>query len=118
MTRRLPTQIKSDKIKALKLDFVAWCVANGNQAGPIVSKSSAALPFHRLNLKLQLPASSPLITLALQGVTRSHVAAGTPNRVRRPILWDALLGGQGLPSSWGRAAEFFGCLSSWAIFLC
>ena len=38
---------------------------------------------------------------ALKGVTRSHVAAGTPKRVRRPISWDSLLEGQGLASSWG-----------------
>ena len=50
---------------------------------------------------MELPTSSPLIKRALKGVTRSHVAAGTPKRVRRPILWDSLLEGQGLALSWG-----------------
>ena len=50
---------------------------------------------------MELPTSSPLIRRALKGVERSHVAAGTPKRVRRPISWDVLLGGQGLASLWG-----------------
>ena len=49
---------------------------------------------------MELPTSSPLIKRALKGVTRSHVAAGTPKRVRRPISWDSLLEGQGLTLSW------------------
>ena len=59
------------------------------------------LHFHRVNLQMELPTSSPLIKRGLKGVTRSHVAAGTPKRVRRPISWLAMLEGQGLPSSWG-----------------
>ena len=50
---------------------------------------------------MELPTSSPLIKRALKGVTRSHVAAGTPKRVRRPISWDSLLEGQGLALCWG-----------------
>ena len=50
---------------------------------------------------MELPTSSPLIKRALKGVTRSHVAAGTPKRVRRPIAWDSLLEGQGLALAWG-----------------
>ena len=50
---------------------------------------------------MQLPTSSTLIKRALEGVTRSHVAAGTPKRVRRRISWDSLLEGQGLVLSWG-----------------
>ena len=77
------------------------CASEGNQAGTIANKPSAVLHFHRINLQLELPTSSPLIKRALKGVTRSHVAAGTPKRVRRPISWDSLLEGQGLALSWG-----------------
>ena len=59
------------------------------------------LHFHRVNLQIELPTSSPLIKPALKGVARSHVVAGTTKRVRRPISWDALLGGQDLAPSWG-----------------
>ena len=90
----------ADKIQEL-LEFVAWCASEGNQAGTIASKLSAVLHFHRINLQMELPTSSPLIKRALKGVTRSHVAAGTPKRVRRPISWDSLLEGQGLALSWG-----------------
>ena len=94
------TDSDADRIQAL-LEFVAWCAKKGNQAGTIASKLSAVLHFHRVNLQMELPTSSPLIKRALKGVTRSHVAAGTPKRIRRPISWDTLLGGQGLVSSWG-----------------
>ena len=50
---------------------------------------------------MELPTSSTLIKRALKGVTRSHVAAGTPKRVRRPISRDSLLERQGLALSWG-----------------
>ena len=50
---------------------------------------------------MEFPTSSPLIKRALKGMTRSHVAAGTPKRVRRPISWDSLLEGQGLALYWG-----------------
>ena len=60
------------------------------------------LHFHHVNLQTESPTSSPpLIKLALKGFARSHVAAWTPKIVRRPISWDALLGGQGLTSSLG-----------------
>ena len=90
----------TDKIQEL-LEFVAWCASEGNQASTIARKLSAVLHFHRIDLQMELPTSSPLIKRALKGVARSHVAAGTPKRVRRPISWDALLEGQGLASSWG-----------------
>ena len=51
--------------------------------------------------QVELPAFSLLIKRALKGLERSHVAAGTPKIVRRPISWDVLLGGKGLASSWG-----------------
>ena len=75
------------------LEFVAWCVSEGNQAGTIAGKLSAVLHFHRVNLQMEWPTSSPLTKSALKGVERSHVAARTPKRVRRPISWDALLKG-------------------------
>ena len=34
-------------------------------------------------------------------MANSHVVAGTPRRVRLPILWDALLAGRCLLPSWG-----------------
>ena len=76
-------------------------MSEGNQTGTIAGKLSAVLHFHRVNLQVELPTSSPLIKRALKGVARSHVAAGTPKRVRRPISSDALLEGQGLASSSG-----------------
>ena len=91
---------RSPKQKEL-IEFVASYASAGNQAGTIASKLSVMLHFHRINLQMELPTSSPLIKRALKGVTRSHVAAGTPKKVRRPISWDALLEGQGLASSWG-----------------
>ena len=84
----------TDKIQEL-LEFVAWCASEGNQAGTIANKLSAMLHFHRINLQMELPTSSPLIKRAL------HVAAGTPKRLRRPSSWDSLLEEQGLALSWG-----------------
>ena len=88
------------KIQEL-LEFVAWCASEGNQAGTIASELSAVLHFHRINLQMELPASSPLNKRALKGVARSHVAAETLKRVRRLISWDSLLEGKGLALSWG-----------------
>ena len=99
----------TDNIREL-LEFVAWCASEGNQAGAIASKLSAVLHFHRIDLQMELPTSSRLIKRALKWVAQSHVVAGTPKRVRRPISWDAPLEGQGLALSWVRAAAFFGCL--------
>ena len=55
--------------------------------------------FHRVNLQMELPTALPLIKRGLKGVAPSHVAAGTRKRVRGPLLWDALLEGEGLASS-------------------
>ena len=52
------------KIQEL-LEFVVWCASEGNQAGAIASKLSAVLHFHRINLQVELPTSSPLITLSI-----------------------------------------------------
>ena len=67
----------TDEIQAL-LEFVAWCVSEGNQAGTIVGKLSSVLHFHRVNLHMELPTSSALIKRTLKGVARSHVATETP----------------------------------------
>ena len=75
-------------------------MSEGNQASTIASKLAAVLHFHRVDAQMELPTSS-LINRALKGVERSHVAAGTSKRVRRPVSWDALLGGQSLAPSWG-----------------
>ena len=90
LTPRSPTH----KIQEL-LEFVARCASEGNQAGTMANKLSAVLHFHRINFQIELPTSSPLIKRALKGVTRSHVAAGTPKRLRGPISWDLLFEGQG-----------------------
>ena len=50
----------TDKIQEL-LEFVAWCASEGNQTGTIANKLSAVLNFHRINLQMELPTSSPLI---------------------------------------------------------
>ena len=90
----------TDKIQEF-LEFVTWRASEGNQAGTIANKLSTVLHFHRINLQMELPTSSPLIKRELKGVTRSHVAAGTPKRVRHPISWGSLLEGQGWAVSWG-----------------
>ena len=90
----------ADKVQEL-LEFIAWCTSEGNQAGTIAGKKSAVLHFHRVNSQMEFPTSSSLIKRALKEVERLHVAAGTPKRVRRPISWDVLLGGQDLASLWG-----------------
>ena len=98
----------ADKIQEL-LEFVAWCASEGNQAGTIANKLSAVLHFHRINLHMELPTSSPLIKRALKGVTRSHVAAGTQKecvaRYRGTRCWE--------DKDWRylgvRAAAFYGC---------
>ena len=55
----------TDKIQEL-LEFVAWCASEGNQAGTIASKLSAVLHFHRINLQMESPTSSPLIKRAMK----------------------------------------------------
>ena len=57
----------TDKIQAL-LEFAAWCVSEGDQAGTIAGKLSVVLHFHRVILHMELPTSSPLIKRALKGV--------------------------------------------------
>ena len=74
-------------------------VSERNQAGTIASKLSAALHSHHVNLELELPTSSPLVKRASKVLARSHVVTGTPNTIRRPISWDALLGEKGLTLS-------------------
>ena len=46
----------TDKIKAL-LEFVAWGVSEGNQAGTIAGKLNAVLHSHRVNSQMELPTS-------------------------------------------------------------
>ena len=74
----------TDKIQEL-LEFVAWYASEGNQAGTRAKTLSAVPHFHGINIQMELPTSSPLINRALKGVTRLHVAAGTPKGVRYPI---------------------------------
>ena len=59
----------TDKVQEL-LEFVAWCASEGNQTGTIANKLSAVLHFHRINLQMEWPTSSPLIKRALKGVTQ------------------------------------------------
>ena len=98
-------RLRGEKTLAL-LEFLAWCgVSEGNQVGTIASKLAAVLHYHRVDAQTELPTSAPLIKRALNGVARSHVAAGTPKRVRRPISWDTLLEGQCLAPSWGQGGR-------------
>ena len=78
----------------------------------------AVLHFHRINLQMELPTLSPLIKRALKGAPRSHVAAGTPKSVRRPISWGSLLEGQGLALSWGPGGRVLRLSLAMGLFIC
>ena len=41
-----------ERLQAL-LEFVAWCVSEGNQAGTIEGTLSAMLYFHRVNVQME-----------------------------------------------------------------
>ena len=91
----------SDKIQEL-LELVAWCALEGNRPGTVASKLSAVSYFHRANLQMELPTSSPLGKRALkEGHGRTLPPVPHINILRHPISWDTLLGGQGLSVSWG-----------------
>ena len=107
----------TDKIQEL-LEFVAWFASEGNPAGTTASKLSAVLqlPTHqRTNGVAQVVAA---YQACIEGVTRSHVAAGTPKRVRRPISCDWLLEGQGLALSWGLGGRVIWLSLALGYFFC
>ena len=54
----------ADNVQAL-LEFVAWCVSEGNQAGTITEKN-AVLHSHRVHLQKKFPTPLPLIKRALK----------------------------------------------------
>ena len=90
-----------DQVQAL-IEFAAWCCASeGNLAKTISGKLAAVQYFHRVDAHMELPTASPLINRELKGIARLHVIAGTPRRVRLPVSWDVLLGGQDLVPSCG-----------------
>ena len=78
----------TDKIQEL-LEFVAWCASEGNQAGTIANKLSAVLHFHRINLQMELPTSSPLIKRVLAlgyfFVARSDEIFASPAGAVHPV---------------------------------
>lgn len=64
-----------------------------------------------------MPASSPLIKRGLQGIARAHVLIATPQRVRRSLSWDVLLGEPYVALSCGSTAEnIFSCVLHWVMF--
>ena len=56
---------------------------------------------HRVEKRLELPTGASRINRALKGVEKIHVDAGHRPRMRRPVSWETLLGGQPLTVSWG-----------------
>ena len=50
---------------------------------------------------MELPVTAPVVQCALKGIARSHVAAGTPRRVRLPVSFGMLLTEETLIPSWG-----------------
>ena len=44
---------------------------------------------------------APVVQCALRGIARAHVTAGTPRRVRLPLLFGMLLVGETLIPTWG-----------------
>lgn len=56
----------ADKVQAL---LVAWCISEGDEADTVVAKVLAVLHFLGVNLKIELPPSSPPIRIALKDVS-------------------------------------------------
>ena len=50
---------------------------------------------------MELPVTAPVVQCALNGIARSHVAKGTPRRVRLPESFGMLLTGEAFVPSWG-----------------
>ena len=97
----------SDSHKAWALvDFASWCCASErNLANTISGKFAAVQYFHRLNVGVELPVTAPVVQCALKGIARSHVAAGTPRRVRLPVSFGMPLTGESLVPSWGQEGK-------------
>ena len=92
---------ESDQVDQL-VAFVAWSLSSqGNQARTISGKLAAVQYMHRVEKRLELPTGASRINRALKGVEKIHVEAGHRPRMRRPVSWETLLGGQPLTVSWG-----------------
>ena len=84
------------------IDFAAWCFeSEGNQAGTISGKLAAVQYHHRVEAHVEIVTSSPLLKCALRGISRSHAVAGVRQRVRLPITWRMLRGGESMIPTWG-----------------
>ena len=84
---------ESSKAWAL-IDFASWCcVSEGNLANIISEKFAAVQYLHRLKEGVELPITVPVVQCALKGIVRSHVAAGTPRRVRLTVSFGMLFDG-------------------------
>ena len=92
--------------KWVLIEYASWCCeAEGNLAGTISRKLAAVQYFHRLEAGVKLPTTAPVLKSALKGITRGHVAAGTPRQVRLSVSWGMLLEGEGLIPSWGAGGK-------------
>lgn len=49
---------------------------------------------------VKLPVTAPVVRCALTGISRSHVAAGTPRCVRLPVSFGMRLTGEIIIPSW------------------
>ena len=84
------------------LEYAAYAVAAKKlQADTVESHLSAIKFFHRSSRGFELDTSHTLLRNALKCSARSHAATGLQPRVRRPVLWSMLLGGEHLSQTWG-----------------
>ena len=106
-----PSDSEEHKVWVL-IEYASWCCeAEGNLAGTISGKLAAVQYFHRLEAGVELPTTAPVLKSSLKGITRGHVAAGTPRQVHLPVSWGVLLEGEGLIPSWGAVGkEMWLCL--------
>ena len=106
-----PSDSKKHKVWVL-FEYTSWCCeAEGNLANTISGKLAAVQYFHRLEAGVELPTTAPVLKSAVEGITRGHVAAGTPRQVPLPVSWGMLFEGEGLIPSWGAGGkEMWLCL--------
>ena len=77
------------------IEFASWLwVSGGNLGNTISGKFAAVQYFHRLKVGVELTFTAPVIQCSQIGNARSHVAAGTPRRVRQPVSFGVLLTGK------------------------
>ena len=69
-------------------------MSGGNLGNTISGKFAAVQYFHRSKVGVELTFTAPVIQCSQIGNARSHVAAGTPRRVRQPVSFGVLLTGK------------------------